>query len=348
MDAQLWHDYCVSAPPTEPERLTIRQWTNMSDLQRCNHIDQLEAWFQQAFVRTDELAAITRALTDTVRKNASRPPGAKAVLALTGPNCIGKSTLMTRWARSMYLEWIQGADRDDRGRPVIRPADGYEDDLCPVIWIDAPARTDIPKLDAKILMYLGLPGDGRTRELSPKAMSAARRHGGRVVIVDDTHLLYLDWKGGRAVLDHVKNVNTELGQIGATLTLTGANLEDGELVNDPQIAARLKLLRMPEYGIDGIEQQRVWQSIVHQLEVLALPHLPRGKSGMLFTELAGELWLRTQGFLGDLTQLVVDATLMAIKDESFRIRFKHLDCVTLSDRAEKEYLVRTGREHRAH
>lgn len=348
MDAQLWHDYCTARPMEEPERLTRRQWKTMSDRQHYDHIVELEAWLQQIFVQTDELATITREMTDTVRRNASRPPGAKTVLALTGPNYIGKSTLMMRWARSRYLEWIRGADCDDRGRPVIHPTGGYEDDLCPVVWIDAPARTDIPKLDAKILLYLGLPGDGRTRELSPKAMRAAKRHGSRVVIVDDTHLLYLDWKGGRAVLDHIKNINTELGQIGATLILTGANLENGELLNDPQIAGRLKLQKMPQYGsVEGTEQRRVWQSIVRQLERRVLPHLPGGNSGMLFTELAGELWARTQGFLGDLSQLVCDATLAAIEDGSFRIRSKHLDGVMLPDRAEKEYLLRTGSMHPA-
>jgi hypothetical protein len=81
---------------------------------------------------------------------------------------------------------------------------------------------------------------------------------------------------------------------------------------------------------------RTWQAIVYQLEKQVLPHLPRGKPEMLFTKLAGELWYRTQGYLGDLTELVGSAAVAAIDDGSFKILPKHLDSVELSQRAESE------------
>jgi hypothetical protein len=73
---------------------------------------------------------------------------------------------------------------------------------------------------------------------------------------------------------------------------------------------------------------------VRELEDKVLPHLPNGKRGMLFMQLAGELHYRTQGFLGDLTELVADATLAAVADGSYAIAPRHLDGVVLAERAE--------------
>ncbi len=169
-------------------------------------------------------------------------------------------------------------------------------------------------------------------------MSAGQRRNSTFAVgkVDDAHLLKTDWKGGRDVLDHVKHINTELGEIGATLILIGANLEDGDLVNDPQIAGRLDLQKFPRYGIDTVAEMRTWQGIVRRLEILVLDHLPAGKPGMLYLQLPGELWHRTQGYLGDLTHLVSQATLAARNDGAHRILPRHLNKVKLSERAENE------------
>jgi hypothetical protein len=167
-------------------------------------------------------------------------------------------------------------------------------------------------------------------------MRSVQNHKTRIVVIDDVHLLKTNWKGGRDVLDHVKHLNTCLGQIGVTLILIGANLEDGDLANDPQIAARLRLKPFVPYEADSIAEKRCWQAIVRELENQVLPHLPRGKPEMLFTKLAGELHHRTQGYLGDLTELVSEATIAAIDDGTYKILLKHLNGVELSKRAEDE------------
>ena len=67
---------------------------------------------------------------------------------------------------------------------------------------------------------------------------------------------------------------------------------------------------------------------------------------MLFTKLAGELWHRTQGYLGDLTELVGGAALAAINDGTYKILLKHLDSVELSQRAESERHEAQATRHR--
>ncbi|MDV3131367.1 TniB family NTP-binding protein [Mycobacterium sp. 29Ha] len=288
-------------------------------------------------METDEVRGIRAALAKTIRRNKNSPPGAKEFFALSGPNYVGKSTFIMRWARERYRKLIEGADTDSRGRPVMHPNEDVEVDLCPVVLTLIPAKAVVKSVNQEILACYGLPGDGDTVQLTSNAINAARRHGTQIIIFDDLHMLYTDWRGGRFVLDHIKNINTELGYTGTTFVLVGANIENSALVNDPQIAGRLTLRTLTPYPAGTVDERRTWQRVLMQLEELVLPHLPAGKRGMLYRDLAGELWLRTQGFVGDLKTLVGEALEAANQDGSHRILARHLEAATLTKRAEDEY-----------
>lgn len=334
MDARMWHNYCVTKDPEKPRPLTLRLAKGMSDEERAEYVDQLETWLAHLYLLTPELETLDAAVTKLVQANARKAPGTKDVIVLTGPNVVGKSTLMMRWARDRYLEWTQLASHDRYGYPIIQLTVDCEADLFPIAWMNLPAGAVKGTFDREFLGCFGLPAEGKVDQLTRRAISAAERHQTRVLIVDDAHLLKTDWKGGRDVLDHVKHINTELGMIGATLILVGANLEGGDIICDPQIEGRLKLMKFPSYSKDNVAEMRRWQAVACQLEKQVLPYLPAGKPGMLFTKLVGELLYRTEGYLGDLTELVTAATLAAIEDGTNRILLRHLNTVTLSERAE--------------
>jgi hypothetical protein len=343
VNARLWHNHCTRETPVEPAAVTVSQWKTMTALERGAHTDQLELWLEHLYAQTDELDDICDLMTDVVRSNSQGPGGAKTVLAITGPNLAGKSTMMMRWARDRYNEWTRDAEHDQRGRPVIRPTAGREDDLCPVVWTNIDAAARVIDLDSKIVKFFGLSGDGVKRDISDRSMAAAERHHARVLIIDDAHFINTNWADGRAVLDHIKAINTNLGDIGATLILVGADLEGRDLITDPQIAGRLKLRTFPDYLIGTDDQMRTWQGILQTLEDAISPHLPKGKPEILVTDHAGELWLRTQGYLGDLIKLLCGATLSAREDGTFRILQRHLDAVELSKDAESSYHLRPGK-----
>ncbi|WP_183114020.1 TniB family NTP-binding protein [Mycobacteroides abscessus] len=295
----------------------------------------MDMWLRQIHLQTLELAAIADHMTAIIQTNARESPGAKTIIGVTGPNLIGKSTLAMRWARALYNNWIRGAELDRHGRPIIRLNQYCEVDLIPLIWIDLRDQSRNSTVDRKVLNYCGLPPGGNNDAISIAANNAAKRHQTRVVILDDVHFLWLNWKGGPQVLDHIKHLNTELGQIGATLVLVGANLKDTELVHDPQICGRLKLHTLDPYDVDANEaQQETWQRAVKQIEDIVLPYLPAGEEGMLYTELVGELWYRSGGYLGYMTKLVIEATLAATCDRSHRITLEHLEAIELSHGAE--------------
>ena len=335
MDSQQWHDKSIEKPPAEPRRRTPKQLQALSNDARRAHVEALEAWLGRLYLPTAAFTDIESTLDRTVRDNRLEGPGAKQIVVLTGPNYIGKSTFMLRWARTRYVEWTQSAPRDRRGRPVTYPAEGVEADLCPMVWIDLPAAAKVNDVNTELLDVFNLSNSGPTRALTHRAIHALQRHGARVVVIDDAHLLKTDCKSGREVLDHIKSINTKLGQVSsATLILVGANLEDGDLVNDPQIGCRLTELTITLYTVDEVPKRAEWQRVVRDVEKLVLPHLPAGEPGMLFLKLAGELWFRTQGYVGDLRKLVARATVAAIMDGSYRISASHLEAIMLSKRAE--------------
>lgn len=334
MDSQEWHDNCVKELPHEPSRQSSKQLNAMSDQARHAYIEQLEAWLARLYLPTAAFTEIEHALDRTVQDNMLEGPGAKQIVVLTGPNYVGKSTFMLRWAQRRYLEWTQNAPQDRRGRPVHYPSDGVEADLCPVIWIDLGSAAKVNDVTTELLNGFNLASTGLTRDLTHRAMHGLRLHRTQIIVMDDAHLLKTDSKSGRDVLDHIKSINTKLGQVSsATLVLVGANLANGDLVNDPQIACRLTEFSVAPYGVDTEEEQAEWQRVVRDLERLVLPHLPAGRPGMLFLKLAGELWFRTQGYVGDLRKLVSRATVAAIADGSYRISGEHLKAITLSKRA---------------
>lgn len=345
MDAYQWHRQCLESEPREPARRTKQQWTRLCDreLEECR--GELRRWIRTLNIDTPEFEGIETTLTAVVDANSETPPGAKQLVAVTGPNALGKSTLVKRWARNRYRNWIPSEVAEQDSLPVWTPSPDVEADLCPVVWVNLHSSARIKEFDAQFLEFFGLPGEGVARSLSTRVIRAAARHGVKVLVVDDAHLLKTNWKGGRDVLDHVKHINTELGEQGASIVLVGANLSGGDIVTDPQIAGRLRLITLPTYGLDTSADRTRWQQLLADVEDKVLPHLPDGRPGMLESELAGTLWKRTQGYVGDLARLIAEATINANADGTHSISSGHIAAVPLSARAEsgEEYLNRQKR-----
>lgn len=141
---------------------------------------------------------------------------------------------------------------------------------------------------------------------------------------------------GRATLNAVKHLNTELGEVGGVLVLVGANLSDGEALADPQIRTRLAEHNLRPYAADTTDERREWQHFLKACEKVLLPYLSHDAAGLFASRHAAYLWLRTQGYVGDTVRLLVDAACAAIADNTSLTR-EHLDGVGVSQRAQDEW-----------
>lgn len=336
--AETWHRQSCGTPPREPEPMTAHAWAELSEPAREEHLRQLRRWLAGLHFITPDSAAAETAVRRMVSDNRDSAPGAKPIAALSGPNGVGKSTTTIAIARRLYRDAITaatGADAPTPDRmPTWHPATGVRADLVPVVRVNLPASARIKEFNAQILTFLGLPVSGVARTMTTRLVSAMVRHGVQVVFVDDVHLLKVNWKGGRDVLDHLKHINTELGENGATLVMVGADIAAGPIVSDRQISARLELFTMRPLSADTGPDQRRWQRLLADLEAPLLAHLPHAEPGFLSTDFAGLTWRRTQGYLGDLTAIVYAAVTDAYRDATFSIAERSLTNAPTSRRAQ--------------
>jgi hypothetical protein len=321
VNSSTWHAYCVTADPAEPKPLTRQQWKRLSDQELAAHLDGVDRWLARLFVHTRELDHCHEWLTQLVHNNANAPPGAKEIAALDGVNLAGKSTFLMRWTRELYLQLIEEFETDHSGRPVQSLEPGVVAEISPVIWtnLQSPYREPISKLktlDSGVLKFLRLPHEGVARDLAYRAIDALQRHGAKVVILDDIHFLETSRaRDAQVVLDHIKHMNTQIGDLGGTLIVAGANLRGGEFATDPQIRGRLQTRTIRTYEANSPDELKELAIIVRRLEVRLLPHLPAAKPGILYETFLGELAYRTQGYIGDLRTLVLNDRAQAAAEE---------------------------------
>lgn len=334
MDARRWHRDSHATGLLQPPAVDRHSLAAMSRTRRIAYADEVRSWLRGRTILTPTLKSVADSLTDAEAANRESPPGAKTILAVSGPNGLGKSTLVRRWAASRYREWTQSVlERSADGLPVWRPDELTECDIVPVCWVNLHAAARIKDLNSQVLSFLGLPSDGVARVQTGRVLNACDRHRIRLLVIDDAHLLKSSQKIGREVLDHVKHLNTELGEMGATMVLIGANLKGGGLLEDPQIAARLDVHHLEPYAVDTTEDRRRWQTLLAHEERTLAPHLPELTAGTLHSDLAGHLWKRSQGYLGDLALLLTEGTRAALVNGSGQITTDHFDAVRLRARA---------------
>lgn len=174
------------------------------------------------------------------------------------------------------------------------------------------SETTANDLYAQTLSFLRYPLRGVARTLALDAVDALHVHGVRLVVIDDAHMLHTASVTGRATLNAVKHLNTEMGEAGGVLVLAGANLSDGEALADPQIRTRLAEHTLRPYAVDTADGRRQWQHFLRACEQVLLPYLPHAAAGLFASQHAAYLWMRTQGYVGDAAHLLVDAAHAAI------------------------------------
>lgn len=337
MDAVDFHDQ-VTTPVTRAPALSAAGLAEATDAELAKHVHAVTSWVGQIYVPAPATVALGAAIDSTTQMNEVGLPGAKTIIGLTGPNGAGKSTLCHRWAGEFYRRHVASFPADVHGLPRWQPPRGVNGQqgskavVVPVAWINLQADAKIKELDVQLLRFLRLGVSGTARDLSLRAVQALRDHRVRALVIDDVHLLDLSVRGGRGVLDHLKHLNTELGEHGGSLVLIGANLEYTDLISDPQIATRLHLHRLDPYPVTTKDEAQVWSDVIRTIEPLLLPALPAADVGGL-ERLAKPLHAMTGGYLGELIDILKRAVIIAVQTKAGEITREVLEACPRSHRA---------------
>lgn len=332
MDAHDWHRQATTPAPEWPDPISIADYEALSQSSRDDYFRGLSGAMNGTIVVSNPMRAVQAHLDDIVETNRLRPPGAMPMVAVTAPFSAGKSTLLKHWGFGVHRGAL--GDQVNAARPTWSPEPGVIADWVPVVYVTLMSSSSIKEINALILLYLGYPPEGLARTTTTRVLRALRMHGVRVVILDDAHMLRSTSVQGRAVLDYVKFLNTELGEVNnGTVILVGANLPSTAILDDPQIRARLTTLTVGAFEIITVENKAAWQDLLATAADRPMQHVPEAAPDLFVTTLAQHIWRRTQGFVGEVAKLVAGSVLDAVHDQRSVITQDDLDAVTLSERS---------------
>jgi len=332
MDRHVLHTH-ARFTASEPEPLSLGELRALGDKALHRRNCEVDAWVAGTYVDHEQTIEAAAAMAEVVYDNGHSHPGAKTLIGVTGPNNVGKSTFARRWALNCYREAVGAEALSRASLPVWEPEPGIDADLTPVVWTTLSSAAAKTALDIELLAALG----HRVTKAPPvhQTIQTFARHGVRVVVVDDVHFLRTRDVWGRQALDHVKKLNTELGEHHMSMVLVGANLDGGELFADPQISGRLRVVRLQAFTVDTKAGQLAWQRLLKQFETVVLPLFPGTKEGAIYGQ-AGLVWRRTQGYLRDAHALVTGVCKLAARNGTWSITPELLRLVPLSERAALE------------
>ncbi|MGC5049707.1 TniB family NTP-binding protein [Micrococcus porci] len=331
MNSHDWHHQVVTSQPTALSPVTVRQFERLDQRDQDEHWTALNRWMVSQPIDCPRVKQISTRLQAEVLRNEYAPRGAKTVIGLSAANGVGKSTLIKRLAHQLYREVV--TTTDPTTLPTRTVGNGATVDWIPQVYITLRAASRIQEVNTALLSFLGYPTIGQTRATTTRVVEAIRTHGVRLLILDDAHMLKTTQMDARDVLDYLKYLNTELGELGGTMILVGANLEDSDVYADAQIATRLAPLQLQPHSITHISDRARFQAMLRGVEETFMAHLDTATAGTLTNELAGEIWQRTQGYLGDIHRLITTVILDAFDAGEDTITRERLRAVPLSARA---------------
>ena len=331
MDARLWHQQATAPPRPMPTPIPVETFDAMSEAAQDEYWVQLSTAMAGLVLPSVLAQRAAHHLTRLVDRNRLRPPGAKAIGSVSASFAVGKSTFVKDWAQAAYRDLLGPACADPR--PTWNPEPGVTADWIPHVYITLRAASKIRDVLAALLLTMGYPSEGLVRVTTTRVIHAFRQHGVRLLLIDDSHFLDVSNKDSRDMLDFLKYLNTELGELGGTMILIGADLHESPIYLDPQINSRLERLTLTPYPLTGEEDMRTWSRFLKDAEGVLLPYFDCAPAGVFSRQHAGHIWRRTQGYVGDTALLLTQALLAAFDDGSDTITTAHLDDVALSARA---------------
>ncbi|UAL29910.1 TniB family NTP-binding protein [Nocardioides rotundus] len=330
MDAAAWHMQAMTPPPELPDPMTKAQWSAWSETARASYVRAFRVAMRARPFASPIHERVAERMTASLGSALLEPAGARTILALSAPFSAGKSTMVKAWAQHLHRSVLAGSAPEFL--PRWNPTPGLSADTVPVSYVTLLSDSRGTDLYAQLLNFANKDAGGSVRAVVQFAIRALKTHGTRLVVIDDAHMLRTTSVTGRATLNALKHLNTELGELGGVLVLVGADLTGGDVLADPQIRGRLAQHTFGPYEIDTDDGRRAWQRFLKAAETTLLPYLPDNSPGDIAQGLAEYLWIRTTGFVGDASRLLIDGTCHAMNTGQRLDRFA-MDPVAVSQRA---------------
>ena len=253
---------------------------------------------------------------------------ARRGLIVSGPSGTGKSTSITQLGKNF--------------EQLTRRRQPHQAGLLPVVYVTVPPAATPKMLAVEFARFIGLPLPARFSqvEITNQVCDLLCTLGTRLVLLDEIHNMDIGTRIGAEAADQIKYLSE---RIPATFVLAGVDVDGGGLFagrRGGQIASRYTLIPTRPFAHKTSADQNAWRSLVATLEQALRLHAH--KPGTLLG-LESYLHQRTGGMIGSLSQLIREAALDAIENDTEKITRKSLDAVDLDLSAEVQDPQRTRR-----
>lgn len=332
LTSKTFHDEAVAVPPVFPEAVNP---TGLAADERRRLASEVQDALAARLLPSARHAELIQNLAESFASSQRERADSRTILAVSGPWGVGKTGALLDWARRVHLDAVMTEETPQTNRecqPGRYRHDGGRADHIPLIWAGLRGSQKDSGVYRKILGFVRHGDKGTVDQLEIAVGEALEDHRPRLLVIDDAHMLRTHQAEGRKTLDSIKGLNDMVSHVGGTMLFIGADLIDGDLLNDPQIAARLERPHeLKPYAVGTKPEIAEWQRLIKACEVVVQPYLDTDKLLMPHARL---LWQLSQGRVRDLTRLLTQGTGSAIRagrssyiEEDFtRVRLlKHVD-----------------------
>lgn len=263
-----------------------------------------------------KVIATGRLLIQLNRRQISARRGA----IISGMSGTGKTTALTQLGRAHEL-----ATRKRHPRALAR---------LPVIYVTVPPAATPRMLAIEFARFLGLEFGSRANltDVTNAVCSVAAHTHVDLVLIDEIHNISLATRTGAEAADQLKYFAERLP---ATFVYAGVEVEAQGLfagARGRQIAGRFSVVTAAPFDYGTRAQRDAWHALVAALETtLRLHEHPPGT----LEAMAEQLYRRTGGMIGSLSQLVRGAAILAIETGTEQITKELLDMVPVDYAAER-------------
>lgn len=301
-------DAFVNAGPREPLTLLTRHEMNALSEDALEDYNAARAvWHANpAAVRTTQVATAFSIIEQVMAGNHRDGDRLRGAVAIDSESGLGKTTIATRYGRDFSRRTFRRY-----GRTTATGAQRL-----PVAFVPLPGETTLKGLNKQILKFYRHPAATRstTTDLSSLVADCVTTCETRLMIIDDLHFVDYSHRDGRSVSNHLKGLANALP---LTLMFTGVGLMKRRFFTEgvdgqpelAQMARRTTRCPVSPFTIATDAGFRAWVDLLTALQCQLM--LADAAPDVLVGH-ARELFRRTQGRIGSLTDLLEHACQVAI------------------------------------
>lgn len=327
---QGWKEFAESDPRTPVPPLPTRGLRGLSDDELEDYNEARMVWnANPPTVKTAQLLAAFSIIKQVMSSNYRDGDKLRGSVVIDAAPALGKTTIATRYAKDYHRRMVTKRSR--------RTAAGHV--RVPVAFIPLDASVTLKGLNQKILSFYEHPAaeHATTSRLASRAVDCVRSCETQLIVIDDLHFVDFKHRRGQEVSNHLKGLANEMP---ATFVYVGVRLNERRFFNEgllgedalyAQTSRRATRVPVSAFTTSTDAGAQAWTILLQALEGHLL--LLNNEPGML-TRHAKELFRRTQGHMGSLTNLLDRACDFAIESGRETIDSYVLDAITIDNAAE--------------